>query len=421
MIKKLFEETCGLYEPAFFHIEISEKFDFNCWDNNREHQKAILLHEYIHYLQDISTGYGYRNFISIVKELQAYIYKASIQDTIVKIPINISDIENADLDSLLGEIYQGDSDFCIAYLITNVKLRENEFLQDMDKGIAQNIPEVVICTENGEYRFGGMCVMESMAQLIESVVYPKERMSYCFPYNSCEMLCQYIYPELLERPQNLIALCDAVLMSIQPGLTFYDILVKMKADQFKPRVIQDVYDYVFAFPKKWIYAQQFEETIQLIDEIYNPLALNTKELNLWLKNKISLAYKKRTDINDRIFISKIALYEHQKDAEEYFLNLMVHFGMPLITNEENIYVSNKSQQDIGLVLLFGPLALRKIFSGISKDNVCEMYKYCRAQKITKDICKTAPWEIVSNEKLCPLGQFWYSFGLENKIIQKNEK
>lgn len=418
MIKRLYAESCGLYEPAFFRIDICENFDFNCWNCNTNHQKAILLHEYIHYLQDISTGYGCRNFVSIAKVLQAYIYKASIQGDIIKIPINISDIEGAELDSLLGEIYQGDSEFLENCCIDRIEIRNNEFLEEMDQVFAENSPEVLLISKGKEYRFGGMCVMESMAHLIESSIYPSEKMTNCFPYNSCEMVCRYIYPELLKNPQWIIALCDASLRSVQPGLTFYDILKRMKEDQIQLLTCEDIYKYADSFPKKWNYEEQYKETLKMIDYLYNPLATNTKNLNKWLKQKFLLAYQMRKDVNTRNFISKIVSYESRQRAEEYFLNLICFYGMPLITNKTDIYASNNVQEDIGQALLFGPLALRKIFSGISQNNECEMYKYCKAQNMTKDTCKTAPWKSASDDKLCILGQFCYSFGLENKIIEK---
>lgn len=49
--------------PGFFNIELDidlhENFE---WNDFSSQEKATLIHEYIHYLQDISTTQGLANF-----------------------------------------------------------------------------------------------------------------------------------------------------------------------------------------------------------------------------------------------------------------------------------------------------------------------------------------------------------------------
>ena len=208
-------------------------------------KNLILLHEYIHYLQDVSTRYSYENFLLISKQLQAYLYKAgTTDDKIIDVPINIEDIPNSELFSLLVDIYNGDNEFYEKQEIISVDIEPNEFLVFYHSEMAEDFPEVIVKTGDVEYRFGGFCIMESMAQLIETHIYPEEKRINIFPYNIGELICQYIYPVFMSGIKNLVALCDASLLSVHPGLTFYESLKKMKEENYVPKTMDDVYDYV---------------------------------------------------------------------------------------------------------------------------------------------------------------------------------
>lgn len=418
-MRKLYDTTCGLYHPAFFRIDLKEEFNFTDWNKNTNHQKSVFLHEYIHYLQDITTTYGYLNFVSISKELQAYLYKAGTQkETIIRIPIIISDIKNEEFDNALRDIYHGDEEYKSCTLIERITVEKNQIFMELIGEEIGSQPEVILHFKNEKYRFGGGCVTESMAYLIESELYQEEKMSRTMPYNACELVCQFMYPQLLKNRNCLIALCDVALMSFHPGLTFYDALVKMKVVNFEPTCVNDVYDFVYKLKKEWKYVEAYTDALEAIDFLYTTRVANTEQLNLWLKEKFKLGYNSRRELNNRDFIIKIANKRTVKEAEEYFLSLMSKFGMPVITDKDNnIYDSNMQQEDMGLLLVFGPLALRKIFSSLT-DCQCEMYEFCQQYDQAESVCKTAPWEMVKKEKLCPLAQFWYQFGLENKSVLK---
>ena len=63
-----YNTTLGFYEPAIFHMHTIGKGKLNEMEKWSQLQKSTFLHEYIHFLQDITTIQGLNNiFISYFK------------------------------------------------------------------------------------------------------------------------------------------------------------------------------------------------------------------------------------------------------------------------------------------------------------------------------------------------------------------
>ena len=180
--------------------------------------------------------------------------------------------------------------------------------------------------------------------------------------------------------------------------------------------MDDIYRFVYSYPAEWLYEQSYEEALEMMEYLYPAGAENTKKINLWIKERFQIARKKRTERPS--FITDLANLKDTRRAEFYFLQLLNQFEIPLLTHNDAIYVPRRLNDDVGIVQLFGPLTLRKLFSGQSHDDECEMYRYCKAQNFEKDYCKNAPWMAAEECEPCPIGQLLYRFGLEGKSFQK---
>ena len=58
------DDVLAFYKPAFFGMQVNvsaKELDFSKWDSISEHDLTIFFHEYIHFLQDISTVWGVNN------------------------------------------------------------------------------------------------------------------------------------------------------------------------------------------------------------------------------------------------------------------------------------------------------------------------------------------------------------------------
>ena len=57
-MNRILSTTLGYYTPAFFHINISKNHSFEKFSNE---DFSVFLHEYIHFIQDVTTIYGLNN------------------------------------------------------------------------------------------------------------------------------------------------------------------------------------------------------------------------------------------------------------------------------------------------------------------------------------------------------------------------
>ena len=64
------------------------------------------------------------------------------------------------------------------------------------------------------------------------------------PYRAGQLIAQSEYDVIGKNDLFVFALCDACLMTFQPGLTFYRALCHMKNDGFYPSNEREVYDFV---------------------------------------------------------------------------------------------------------------------------------------------------------------------------------
>lgn len=419
----MLDKALGLYCPSFYFIELNTDYDFINSDNNRNAQRfGVLLHEYIHFLQDITTTYGQANFSATIERFMAFVYKSYIQTNAnIKVPIKLDEFENAETNHDLFSLYRGDNNEIYLHKILSMEIhtKPNGLIETYE-----NAGEIIVYIktnkeESIEYRLGALGIMESMAHLIETHIYPQNEGIYHLPYNICEIVAEELYPQLLSCKANLVALCDVSLMYYHPGEIFYCLLVKMKSDCFIPKNIEDIYEYAYKTigPEYLpIFADCHTRSKENINELFKINSLH-EGLNKWANDLFDQASYIRT--NNKIFISKIMELETE-EAIQYALDLMSKFGIPLLIDKRgNTYNGvNKKYIDVDLTIFRAVYALYYIFSDFEFG--CNMQTICSnipGKKIIDERCKLRPWEKCSDKELCPFAQLWKKWGLEGKKIQ----
>ena len=258
-------------------------------------------------------------------------------------------------------------------------------------------------------------MMESMAYLIETHIYPIDVRKNEFPYNACELLCEELYPEIANKYACIVALCDVSLMHYHSGNFFYHLILDMKNNNFLPESSSDIYRYTNAkithLYKNFL--TMYEKAVGNANFLYNKDNVIINPINEWLLDKLDKGMGFR--LWHGTFISKIMEFKETSSAERYFLWLMNIFNLPLIIDKEKFVFS---RQD-GLDLLLAPIALVELFSK-PNDSKCYLYDFCVANKTPQvdNSCLTEPWIQSKKEFLCPLALYWYKFSLEDKTIKK---
>lgn len=169
---------------------------------------SVFIHEYIHFLQDISSyclinnAYFYSEYIHTALN---YIYK--IPGKYFEIPLHMPrNITNVDANEFINKTCFGASEEIDTLFVIKVKLQEEPFPY---KGVGLRcIEKRIIVTPNKEIHFGYLAVMESMAYIMESLMSHPRSSPYDYPYMSAQLVTENVYPAFGKDILNILALCD---------------------------------------------------------------------------------------------------------------------------------------------------------------------------------------------------------------------
>lgn len=105
MVSRKQHKTLGFYLSSFFLLHVSTKESLRNINTISDKAFSILFHEYIHFLQDITTFYGLNNThvtVEYLKYCNNFVVSGSAKQ--FEVPIN-PDPTNSD-NVLLGTIYR---------------------------------------------------------------------------------------------------------------------------------------------------------------------------------------------------------------------------------------------------------------------------------------------------------------------------
>lgn len=430
MAIKLFDKALGLYLPSFFCMELNIPFDFEKLENNNSNQVSTFIHEYIHYIQDVTTTYGYINFCHYMNLIQLGLHKvATSKEDLIKVPISYEGTENAEERDLQMSIFGGDSEYLTNCFIDSIQCEREELYELFDNNENEEICKNIELTYHSNnkynqiYKFGSMCIMESMAYLIESHIFSEQIRCNEFPYNTCEAVCNYMYPGFGNNKRNIVALCDVSLMTTQPGNTFCLLLWYMNKNKILPKDDDEIYELALECLKpnyiKGEFNLEINKIIEKIDYLYPKNDEITKKINEHFSNIIHEAENVRK--NDYGFFSRIMNMDSNKAIEYIFKDYIKKFALPVIRDrEDNVYMY--SNKDLDLTLILASRALYEIFFNTKCEFKCYMYGICKKFEFQcNNNCISSPWNMVNNDAVCPFAYFWYRFSLSGKVLTKRDK
>jgi len=226
---------------------------------------SLYFHEYIHFIQDISTVYGLMgisNTTYYVRDAAATAIKTEQQR--FDVPHEIKRRGDFGYNNhRTWEYYRGSS---INPMRKSVTLISNpkEKIVKIDGQDLHYIQFLARDNESGkdfEFRFGGNILTEGMAYLCERIVFQRafenEGMKYNlpkeYPYSICEKVVEKLYPELLNVPVIIVALCDLALLNYNPGFMFIELIKhfkEIKIFEQQDRPIKNVIDFITFFYEK---------------------------------------------------------------------------------------------------------------------------------------------------------------------------
>jgi hypothetical protein len=421
--------TLGFYEPGFIHLEVSTREnlnDFNALASNPEtaHLVSTFFHEYIHFLQDISTTHGLLNFIHAVE----YLKNANKQVTEAGVahfetPLKITNNSNWLTNNRLMHIYRGGENEGKRVSYLGYKANKEEV--ETSKGEKIIVPKYLVkCYDHSAQtittcHFGSKHLKEYMAHAVQNQ-YAPNTIHDDIPYRLVELIVEKEFPRLARNPSLLVALCDASLMDQHPARLFFRTLERMKERPKRSfKEVEAVYSFAF---KNFSFANEgkkekvdsvYKDTAnRAIGQIQDSLKADIFRPNVqWFEEVLKEAMQLR--IEHPIFFTQ--LVQGSKKFSPLFYKVVSRLGIPFMTNsdQKGFFLPPEKLKSLNINPYY-PKVFQAICETFRGEKKCVLHAFCETRtdkKVTDDNCLNSPWERVNQPELCPYAQMWKTWGL----------
>lgn len=430
-----YNTTLGLYEPAIFHLHTVGKGRLNNIESWSLLQKSTFLHEYIHFLQDITTIQGLNNmFIT-----SDYIYYVTQQikeqgRAEVHVPISPQTIDHNVGQNWFAHACTMGTESSVEKAISFTKA-QIATLTDNDSGKTIPVNGIIVrCVDKStQYKnvlFGTIQMMEGMAYLIEEEVYPNT--DYPPPYNPyiiARDIAEMIIPGLSTKPKVMIALFMFALQRSNPGCDFVDYL-KAKAingftaETLTPEIIYgDLQRTSMALPNGVLNYEEshraFAEAVQEVMSKYLGDVGKWHNINNWFQTIIQKG--------SLLKLQSPFLFQELAEGGDITNNIIFQmmlrdFGTPIVTNDTHDF--NFIRPDSVLISmreLINVYAMTQIYQVFLSNGTyrCPLTEYCQREhcgirgQIVDKLCLANPWKHATVNNHCYFKTWWKSMGLEN--------
>lgn len=425
MDRRLNNSSYGYYSWTFFRMHLYNNVTFN---HMNDEDYSVFAHEYMHFLQNITTTYG--SFMVYVTSEYMRSVAEKIRDTengVIDIPyIPEIDSSNVYANTHILECTYNDKDEIktIKEIVEIRNCTEQIESTDMD-----SIPYVEIdIIDDRDYPkticFGACAIMESLAFLMEEYIAPVKKSAPDFPYHSAELVAQSIYPGFAEDRLNIIALCDVSLLTSSPGHTFVSFLIQLKKDNWLPLGPSDIYGKVldggYNVSGSVSGSQTFEDEmnrncLMAIDSLCTFFNSSMPRFRQWIeetfKRGFALRFGKRDFMLDIVRNGNIKKNPVLKALINDFL------GTPIITNPNSEGTIKSPNVSFDSDFYFFPAVGEIIKFFRSGDCNCELQDVClKHGGPVGDKCSKAPWtHNIDMSRPCPYRLLWHSWGFDKCI------
>lgn len=413
----------GAYKPGFMQIKLTHQFQKGFGDFTIE-QLGVFFHEYIHYLQNISTPWGlYMSMVQYktISETYAHIQSA---DRTIELPLKVT-TPSLERQWTIINIGQGHYPFNIDYDQTCQIIDRTKQIKIHRTGETigeKTYPKISleITFVDGTVRnidLGALIINESMAAMYQMMIDPNaSHEKYDLPYNLIQIFCEQHYPNIAHDRKKLIAICYTSLFSLSPAQV---LLEQLENASENPDVsgLELFNDFV---RNAKIYDNRGKQST--VSEFMDGLIDNFKEIISQLLN-CELDYI--ADVLDKVRISKrivplisiVYADEFNPSDIETIIDIL---GIPFTYNENGEHflpksTKNPNRDSDDMLALIANSALYNYIAHPNKYRCCPLRFMCLQSKfpVIKEECFDYPWQ----GKECPITGLCEYIGLKKKEYQ----
>ena len=434
------------YIPSFFRIKLGVLANFHDVSNIPVGSFSVFFHEYVHYLQDVTSLYGLMNLSVTTYFVRSIAAKVSrMEKVFFDVPQELED-NRGDFgfsNLLLRKFYAGSS---INPKHQKVGIVSYEVLPEKVQGKTVEYVKIVYrdLESNQVYdcRFGGNILTEGMAYMTERLcyqtVFSNNGFNYPdasdYPYLMNWLLAEKIYPELAKYPELIVGVADISLLTFCPGLTFVKLLDYLKGIDFAKRiqikeaddvfnVCDELYEFVFEFVNFSI--DRFSQIQSYVyDEIKEYFKMQiASELNDW----VCVVWRKAKELRKiapHYIMDVILANKGDVRNNPIFSAIYLGLGTPLVINADNegsiVPPQGFNPSESFMPGFYWAIdEIRRIFGGDTNSKECLMKDYCKwsstqdGSHITvNESCDFAPWKRAQEDTdFCPVAAIWRHWNL----------
>lgn len=416
--------SIGEYKPAFMQIRLQQPFNGNL-DELDVPSLGTLVHEYVHYLQNISTPWGlYDSMVryNIMAETYAYVENAT---TVITIPLKVR--YSQELTNKI-KIVEAGTGYCPLADTRRINFGINKtekirIHRNIEQVGGRNIPiiKLDICFTDASKQtihLGANIIKESMAALYQMLVDETATHSgYDLPYNLVKILAEQYFPEIASDNIKLIAICYMSLFSLSPA----EVLInELSYANENPHI----------------------SAIQLFERFVNEARINIKgqkhsicdffdnlidTFKIVFSKSVKVEIEYINEVLDRIRLSKeyvpilTVITDYQPLSKDRINTLINFLGMPYTFtdngdfNPPRFFTSNPDKISNDMLALIGHNTLFTYLTSLDKCGyVCPLHSLCEKQEYDKEECYNQPW--IGKE--CPMTTMGNIINLKEKKIEE---
>lgn len=417
----------GFYMPSMFHLHVNTEFPLDSWQKWEDTTLCTFFHEYIHFIQDISTVMGLHNIYTLGEALSDCvnrIYEMPKGKVQIPMPIlpgannvsnNLTIVESTSGTYGLPEYVDEDT-----LQITGVAT-ENPNVKNMN-GQILDLHEVHVPYNGGDFLLGSYHISESMAYLAEIIVYGKNsgivEPSPNYPYDVVRQLAYFYDKDLAANYPLLFALCDLSLTFSHPAHALI-MFMQQYVDKGSPKdwrlFVSNLVNQCNVIGTDGIntYKQGLVKianyALDSLDKRFN--GWNYSDIRQWYHTLIGKIIEMR--FNNPLFLTDLVLAGDLK-KNNIFHSLLAEIATPILSNDyNNTYIYNNKHFKIKKKRAMLLMAAGSItYSLIDGEIPCMLRKYCQADKrcVSKK-CVRSPWKKARRISPCPYGYLWFGWKL----------
>ena len=411
---------CSKYETNHLHMYVDDNIDLENLDDMTLSAYATFVHEYIHYIQHITSLYDIRTsdmYNRVFAKYRDYIRN----NDIINLPLKLWEKDN-DIHQFIYHFNKIEGNKTTDLNISDIEIDEREI------SIAEKEKTAVWIgcydydnnkAEEYGFQFGHRCIVEGMAHAIQSII-NSEINHAIIPYHAVELIIGKTLPDIVQDKKKIAAICLCALLWDNPGFGFFQVLELIKSHpnwDGKELYKSIVQDYAVS------YNGQQMPYYRLLQLFSNDLKGSFKVLlgsdleyySLVIENCILDCSKCHHRLIDFLYDYDIC------DREVFREQILNHYGYPFVDGKNQSAFplksinGNKSAYKETAIIYGIELIMARVMSGTKE---CKRYPVCSSTMFIEGVKCDATEECLSSQwkkkESCVFTEALRYFGIKDK-------